>query len=152
MREIFWQKLINDLPKILHITGKTIPNFFQKEGKRMYNYYPQQTQSPQPQRLALYPLKGHPVSSLEEVRALSIDFDGSIFYFPDIANKRIYTKQINVMDGTAQLNMYELKPLPAEPTADEYITRTEFQQTLDALLAKLTPPSTTESSSVTKQF
>ena len=40
-------------------------------------------------------LKGRPVSSIEEVRAASIDFDGSVFYFPDIANKRIYTKQIN---------------------------------------------------------
>jgi hypothetical protein len=48
--------------------------------------------------------------------------------------------------------MYELKPIPAEPTAEEYVTRTEFQQTLDALLAKITPPSTTEPSSVTKQF
>lgn len=119
----------------------------------MYNYYQTPTQQPQPQRLATpYPLKGHPVSSLEEVRALSIDFDGSIFYFPDIANKRIYTKQINVMDGTAQLNMYELKPLPTEPTAEEYVTRAEFKQTLDALLAKLTPPPSTETSSVAKQF
>ncbi len=118
----------------------------------MYNYYPQQTQVPQPTRLAQYTLKGHPVSSLEEVRALSIDFDGSIFYFPDIANKRIYTKQINVVDGTAQLNMYELKPIPAEPTAEEYVTRTEFKQTLDALISKLSPQPSTEPSSVTKQF
>jgi hypothetical protein len=41
-----------------------------------------------------------PVSSIEEVRAASIDFDGSVFYFSDLANKRIYTKQIN-LDGTA---------------------------------------------------
>lgn len=41
-----------------------------------------------------------PVSSIDEVRAASIDFDGSVFYFPDLANKKIYTKQIN-MDGTA---------------------------------------------------
>ena len=40
-------------------------------------------------------LKGRPVSSIEEAKAMSIDFDGSIFYFPDLANKRIYTKQIN---------------------------------------------------------
>jgi hypothetical protein len=40
-----------------------------------------------------YPgIKGRPVSSLEEARASMIDFDGSIFYFPDVANKRIYTK------------------------------------------------------------
>ena len=56
-------------------------------------------------------IKGRPVSSLEEARATSIDFDGSVFYFPDLANKRIYTKQIN-MDGTATLNVYEYKPMP----------------------------------------
>lgn len=47
-------------------------------------------------------IKGRPVSSIEEARAISIDFDGSVFYFPDLANRRIYTKQIN-MDGTASL-------------------------------------------------
>jgi hypothetical protein len=48
------------------------------------------------------------VSSIEEVRACPIDFDGSVFYFADMANKRIYTKQIN-FDGTASINIYELK-------------------------------------------
>lgn len=71
---------------------------------------PQNYFSMQPQQTAL---KGRPVSSLEEVRATGIDFDGSVFYFPDIANKRIYTKQIG-MDGTAILNMYEQKPLPQD--------------------------------------
>lgn len=52
---------------------------------------PQNYFSMQPQQTAL---KGRLVSSLEEVRATGIDFDGSVFYFPDIANKRIYTKQI----------------------------------------------------------
>jgi hypothetical protein len=56
-------------------------------------------------------LKGRLVSSLEEARATSIDFDGSVFYFPDLANRRIYTKQIN-LDGTATLNMYELREMP----------------------------------------
>lgn len=80
----------------------------------MYNYYQQQPSAMMPQqRIATPPipqfggLKGHPVSSLEEVKATSIDFDGSIFYFPDIANKRIYTKTVG-MDGIASLNMYEL--------------------------------------------
>jgi len=41
------------------------------------------------------------------VKASAIDFDGSIFYFPDLANQKIYTKQIN-MDGTATLNVYEI--------------------------------------------
>jgi len=73
-------------------------------------------------------LKGRPVSSLDEARATSIDFDGSVFYFPDLANKRIYTKQINV-DGTATLLMYELKELPSGVPEDSsnYITRQEFE-------------------------
>ena len=45
-------------------------------------------------------IKGRPVSSIEEVKATSIDFDGSVFFFPDLANKKIYTKQIN-LDGTS---------------------------------------------------
>ena len=54
-------------------------------------------------------------SSIEEVRASAIDFDGSVFYFPDLANKKIYTKQIN-LDGTASINMYELKEMPIPTT------------------------------------
>lgn len=75
-----------------------------------------------------------PVSSFEEVKAASIDFDGSVFYFPDLANKKIYTKQIN-MDGTALFNMYELKEMPsttAQPIVDtsNFITRTEFENVI----------------------
>lgn len=79
-------------------------------------------------------LKGRPVSSIEEVRAVSIDFDGSVFYFPDLANKRIYTKQIN-LDGTSLLNVYELKALPPEPVINpsQYVTREEFETTLTQL-------------------
>ena len=85
-------------------------------------------------------LKGRPVSSLEEVRATGIDFDGSVFYFPDIANKRIYTKQIG-MDGTAILNMYEQKPLPQEAPAGTYITREELDRALRELKEEMRQPS-----------
>ena len=100
----------------------------------MYNYYQQQPAM----RQTVVPmiLKGHPVSSLEEARASSIEFDGSISYFPDIANKRIYTKQINVTDGTSILNMYELTPLPQEPVpvdTQNFITRTEFNSALEKI-------------------
>lgn len=84
-------------------------------------------------------LKGRPVSSLEEARATTIDFDGSVFFFPDLANKKIYTKQINV-DGTASLNMYELQPLPMPSTTNEnnnYVTREEFEKVLTELQQKL---------------
>lgn len=102
----------------------------------MYNYY-----QPQPQYMGnqrqqnLYSsssLKGRPVTSIEEVRGMPIDFDGSIFYFPDLANNRIYTKQIN-LDGTASLNMYELKPIEPQLTTD-YVTRQEFEQAIAKIL------------------
>jgi hypothetical protein len=76
-------------------------------------------------------LKGRPVSSLEEARAATIDFDGSIFYFPDYANRCIYTKQIN-MDGTSSFMMYELKEIPVEKPK-EYITREEFDTAIQQL-------------------
>ena len=79
-------------------------------------------------------IKGRPVASIEEARASIIDFDGSIFYFPDLANKRIYTKQIN-MDGTAMLSMYELKEIPVEAPNNnvQYVTREEFEAAIRAL-------------------
>jgi hypothetical protein len=91
-------------------------------------------------------LKGRLVSSLEEARATSIDFDGSVFYFPDLANKRIYTKQIN-MDGTASLYVYELRELPIEeekssfvPSVEKFVTREEFERVLAELRQKPTEP------------
>lgn len=53
-------------------------------------------------------LKGRPVSSYDEAKASMIDLDGSLFVFPDIANKRIYTKQI-MLDGSAELKVYALQ-------------------------------------------
>ena len=93
----------------------------------MYNYYQPQTQYPQARTYSMN-LKGRPVSSLEEARGTAIDFDGSIFYFPDLANNRIYTKQIN-LDGTASLCMYELKPIEPQLTTD-YVTRKEFEEAI----------------------
>lgn len=73
-------------------------------------------------------LKGRPVSSLEEAKAAPIDFDGSMYFFPDVANQMIYTKQIN-LDGTASLNAYKFIGIPKEESKD-FVTRTEFEQTL----------------------
>ena len=83
-------------------------------------------------------LKGRPVTSFEEARASMVDFDGSVFYFPDLANRRIYTKQIN-MDGTALMNVYELKEIPIVqeqiPDIDlqNFVTKDEFNQAINQL-------------------
>lgn len=125
-----------------------------------YNYYPQQPQQVAQQQPVYQPLsylrqappqaglKGRLVASLEEARATSIDFDGSVFYFPDLANRRIYTKQIN-MDGTASLCVYELREMPVQreesgsvPSVEKFVTREEFEQVLAQLqlLQKPTEP------------
>lgn len=126
--------------------GKKLPIFKKGFGKvyQNYNYYQQPqmqktaaTMQPQPQVNQGLFLKGRPVSSLEEVRATGIDFDGSIFYFPDLANKRIYTKQIN-LDGTATLNMYELKDVPLASSVGNYITREEFEMAMAQIKQTLT--------------
>ena len=119
-----------------------------------YNYYPQTQANPQvnqgfnPTYMRQAPsLKGRLVASLEEARATSIDFDGSIFYFPDIANKRIYTKQIN-MDGTATMNVYDLREMPVEkeessvvvPSVDKFVTKEEFERALAQINEALKKP------------
>ena len=94
-----------------------------------------------------------PVSSIEEVRAASIDFDGSVFYFSDLANKRIYTKQIN-LDGTALLNMYELKEVPIQDKIEaidisNFITRNEFEETMNQIKNYLITSSNGKTDAVT---
>lgn len=104
----------------------------------MPNNYYYQTPMPSTVRQQFLGLKGRPVSSFEEARAATVDFDGSVSFFPDLANGKIYTKQCNI-DGTASLNMYEIKEIPVakETTSDinlsAYVTREEFNQALQAI-------------------
>ena len=106
--------------------------------QQSYNYYPNNSYAnPQKPLVPLQPtLKGRPVSSIEEVRAIAVDFDGSIFYFPDLANRRIYPKQINV-DGTSTPLMYELKEIPTEQSYSQFITREEFENVINQLKGTL---------------
>ena len=88
-------------------------------------------------------LKGRPVTSLEEARAAQIDFDGSVFFFPDIANGKIYTKQIN-LDGTATLKEYKADSMPvkeeqvAESESKDYLLMIEdLQNQIDEIKKKI---------------
>ena len=90
-----------------------------------------------PQATAPAFIKGRPVSSFEEARVAQIDLDGSIFMFPDLGNKKIYTKRINA-DGTATINTYVLDVEPNEELP-KYATAKEVQDlrdTLEEILAK----------------
>ena len=102
-----------------------------------YGMYPQQMQRLNYQESQVMPasmIKGRPVASIEEVRALPIDFDGSIFYFPDMSNNKIYTKQIG-LNGQSILQVYSLTELPVAEV--KYVTKEEFNLALNELTAKL---------------
>lgn len=101
------------------------------------NYMSPQIQyQPQPPQQQFAPgLKGRPVSSLEEARAAQIDFDGSLFLFPDIANKKIYTKQIN-LDGTAATKIYNLED-GAIPSNPSFVTKDELDLAISELQNQL---------------
>ena len=69
------------------------PNAYYYPNQPQQSYAPRQVPYEMPQQNLL---KGRFVSSVDEVRAAQVDFDGSIFIFPDMANKKIYTKQIDL--------------------------------------------------------
>lgn len=109
-------------------------------------YGQQQQQAPtmmQPQRIPYVEqpqigIKGRPVSSVEEVKAISIDFDGSVFFFPDLANQKIYTKQIN-LDGTSTINIYSLENNGTNQIP-QYVTKEELELALSQLKQEIAPP------------
>lgn len=87
-------------------------------------------------------IKGRPVVSIDEARASQIDLDGSLYVFPDLGNKKIYTKQINI-DGTATFNVFTLTPETApveENTLQMYVTKDELNQILEEFKANLPAP------------
>lgn len=81
-------------------------------------------------------LKGRPVASIEEARASIIDFDGTTFYFPDVAQKRIYAKKIN-LDGTSSLETYQLIETPSLPQIEGYVTNEVFENTIKEILSQI---------------
>ena len=82
-------------------------------------------------------IKGRPVVSIDEARASQIDLDGSLYVFPDLGNKKIYTKQIN-MDGTASFNVFEMAPVQVDAApAQVYVTKDELNEILASFKAEL---------------
>ena len=105
--------------------------------------YPYMAQQAPPQRIPYVEqpqigIKGRPVSSVEEVKAISIDFDGSVFFFPDLANQKIYTKQIN-LDGTSTINIYSLENNGTNQIP-QYVTKEELELALSQLKQEIAPP------------
>lgn len=102
----------------------------------MYNNNAQMIQMQQTQQTQY--IKGRPVSSFDEAKAMAIDWDGSVFVFTDTANKRIYTKQI-MLDGTAELKTYVLdEPVQSDATSNtnvnnDYVLRSDFESMIQEM-------------------
>ena len=99
-------------------------------------------------------IKGRPVVSIDEARASQIDLDGSLYVFPDLGNKKIYTKQIN-MDGTASFNVFELSGANEGAQPSTYVTRAELDEILTNFKISLSQDRTPEAPSAqksTKQY
>lgn len=106
--------------------------------------YPQFAQPGYTQPMQQQPVvKGRPVANEEEANAAMIDFDGSLFVFPDKAHGKIYTKQLG-MDGNIVFNRYILeqqapvqKPVPAQEQPQAFVTVDDFNKALDEVYRKL---------------
>lgn len=108
--------------------------FVQTEQYGGYGYTPN---SYQMQNVTQQTLKGRPVSSFDEAKASMIDLDGSLFVFTDIANNKIYTKQI-LLDGSAELKVYSLEsPIKQKQTNEDYVLRKDFESVVNKLLQKI---------------
>ena len=98
----------------------------QYDQQQMMNQYQQQMYPQQPQ--SVYGnqhqpmLKGRAVTNFDEAKASIIDLDGSVHVFTDLANNKIYTKQI-MLDGTAQMHTYKLDVQHVNKKEDETNSR-----------------------------
>ena len=105
-------------------------------------FQPYQMQQAQTQQSQI--IKGRPVSSYEEAKASMIDLDGSLFVFPDVANGRIYTKQV-MLDGTSDFRVYSLvseqnnaqKNEGNTAGSNEYVLKKDFENTINQLLKQI---------------
>lgn len=79
--------------------------------------------------------KCKPVSSKAEAVACPIDLNGSLWIFVDLSHNKIYTKQIKE-NGKSEFNVYALT-MEAEDTSSEYVTKTEFNNVIQALMASI---------------
>ena len=86
-------------------------------------------------------LKGRPVSCYEEAKSYPIDWDGSLYVFPDLSNNRIYTKQ-SMNDGSCPTRCYIEQQMPQntssqvnEPVSNKLLT--ELQEKVAMLEQQL---------------
>lgn len=100
-------------------------------------------------------IKGRPVSNEEEANAAMIDFDGSLFIFPDKAHGKIYTKQLG-LDGNIIFNRYTLDNPQASPQErsspkTDYVSKEDLASELSSIKDRLSQLEGSMKRSNTKQ-
>lgn len=79
-------------------------------------------------------IKVRPVASEEEARGVPVEFDGSLMLLPDMAHGAIYSKQLNMQDGSAIFRRYMMEmPASASQTAQEPVLPVSQYATLEQL-------------------
>ena len=91
--------------------------------------YPQYQQPSYPQNPQSYPqLQGKVVDSVDVVKSMDINLDGSISYFPIADGTAIATKQLQA-DGTSKVVVYKAV-LSEEKKKDDYLTKEDLENAL----------------------
>lgn len=131
--------------------GGYMSPFSQQRLAQLENQYPQYAQNyPQSSPSNGYGgaqlpmVKGRPVSNEEEANAAMIDFDGSLFVFPDKAHNKIYTKQLG-LDGNIVFCKYSLDSPVGQPQQERipeidlsgYATKEELSRGLEGIKSYL---------------
>ena len=101
---------------------------YNQPAQPMQQAAPAVQQPPQPS------IKVRPVASEEEARGVPVEFDGSLILLPDMAHGAIYSKQLNMQDGSAIFRRYMIDmPDSAPQTAREPILPAAQYATLEQL-------------------
>ncbi len=114
--------------------------------QREMQYYPQSYMQSFPVPTTEPTISCRPVASIDEAKAIPIDFSGNLMVFPDISHGMIYTKQLNVSDGSAIFKIYSLTQ-PQEQNIQtieqpEYVLKSDFDKLksdFESLLNQLSP-------------
>lgn len=125
--------MFNGYPQMPMYNNNIQQQLAQQRMEQLQNQYNGMMQQSVPQQ-TIQMIKCRPVSSYDEAKASMIDLDGSMFVFTDIANKKIYTKQI-LLDGSADLKTYVLQEQNTEQNNnnDVYVLKADFDNVINGL-------------------